>query len=819
MNGLSKILVSIIGVLVIGFIGILLYIYWPAITGTVNGSKYYTSEDVQEAYDEGYNDGNESKTELTAQVEYYKTLVDEFLVEVESLNKELSDLSLVKTQNESTINELTTIKNENQATINRLQNTVNKNNEDIENYKTQITNLQNTTATNQNEINNLNNQISSYQTMIKQLQDTNDMNATTIASLNTQILNLNNQISELTLFSGTYTSQINTLNNRINELQASVNYYESYIASLENGEQVVATFEYDNSVYNIQIVNKGSKLSINNPVSTDYLIFNGWKVNDEFIDLSTYTIQTNTKIIADITYKYDVKFVADSSILNSQIITKDSFATIPNNPSKSGYEFDGWSLNGVDVIDNIDEIAVTENITYTAIFTKLHTVEFIYEDTTKSTQTIRNGNYATAPSIESTEYKVFNGWTVKDTVVKVGSYKIFNDTTFVANITYKYAVVFKVNSTIYNSQIIVKNNKASVPNNPFKSGYEFDGWSLNGIDIINNINTTPVTENTTYQAIFTKLYTVTFMVDDVTFCSQQVRNGNYAELPSNPTKKGYEFNGWSIDGINIISNISNITVTSDKIYIAIFTSLELNTIITKSWNGLSNFSGQWVWNDGTNIYYSAGSSQYVLDKLTSTWKPKTWYGLTNIYGYNVWTNGVDYFYSSTNKHYILDKATSTWNKITWSGYTSFTGTDVWTDGINYYVSNWSSQYVIDFENYTLIPKTWNGYNELVAQTIWTDGENIYFSRSYQMVLNVETSTWSEVNWNGLESPTGSYIWSDGVNIYYSDNSKQYILNTETKTWVEKTWAGDYMFSGTNIWTDGENWYYSSGTNQYQFIVA
>lgn len=64
MNTVSKVLVSIIGVLVIGFVGILLYIYWPAITGTVNGNKYYTAEEVQEAYDKGYNDSNTSEKEL-----------------------------------------------------------------------------------------------------------------------------------------------------------------------------------------------------------------------------------------------------------------------------------------------------------------------------------------------------------------------------------------------------------------------------------------------------------------------------------------------------------------------------------------------------------------------------------------------------------------------------------------------------------------------------------------------------------------------------------------------------------------------------------
>ena len=819
MSKLGKTIISLVSAGLVAVAGILLYVFWPAITGTINKNKYYTAEDVQTSYDKGFNDGNKSETELTAEITYYKTLVDEYESEVNSLNKELSELTILNNKNELTINSLTSIKNENETTIDRLQTTINKNNEDIEKYKTQISTLENTNTNNQAEIDNLRNQISNYQTMINQLQATNDMNTTTITSLNAQILNLNKQISELSLSSGTYTSQINALNNRINELQESVNYYESYIASLENGEQVVATFEYDNSVYSIQVVNKGSKLSVSNPENTEYLIFNGWKVNGEFIDLSTFIIHSNTRIVADLTYKYNVKFISDGLVTDSQIVEKDSFANLPINPSKTGYEFDGWSINGVDIIENIESIPVTENTTYTAVFTKLHTVEFVYEGVTKYTQTIRNGNLATLPNIESTQYKVFNGWKINDSIIDILTYKILNDTTFIADITYKYDVVFKVDNSVYNSQIVIKNNKAALPNNPSKSGYEFDGWSVDGSTIISNIQTLPVTENITYIAVFTKLYTVSFKVDDVVYSSQQVRNGNYAKLPSNPTKKGYEFNGWSTDGTAVINNITTTKVTSNKTYIAVFTSLELNKIITKMWNGLSSFSGQWVWYDGDTVYYSSGSDQYVLDKATSTWKPKTWYGLTSSYGYNFWSNGTDVFYSDSSNHYILNRSTSTWSKITWSGYKDFTGNYVWTDGVNYYVSNWSSQYVIDFSTRTLTKKTWNGYTELVAQTIWSDGTNIYFSRSAQLVLNVETSTWSTVTWNGLESPGGAYVWSDGVNIYYSDLSKQYILNLKTKTWVEKKWTGDYLFSGTHIWTDGENWYYSSGTNQYQFIVG
>lgn len=577
MGRLGKTLVSVGSILIVAVVGILIYCYWPAITGTVNNNKYYTQEDVQKAYDDGYADGNKSESELTTKYEYYKSLVDDYYVQVTTLNEEINKLSndnasystqvknltTQKTNLQTQVDNLTSIKEANESTITDL-------NSQITNLQSQVKNLTNSGEDKSEQIANLNTQITNLQNTVSQLQTTNKMNLDTITSLNSQISSLNDQISEMTENSQNYTGKINALNSKISELQKSIAYYEAYIAQLENAEQVVATFEFDGSVYNIQIVNKGSKLSVVTPTSTEYKIFNGWKVNGQAIDLNTFTITTNTKIVADITYKFDVKFKVENEIVSNQIIVKDNFASLPSNPTKDGYAFDGWSLNGVNVISDIATKPVTENTTYIAVFTKLHTVTFVYENETKSTQTIRNGELAKNVSITNTDYKVFNGWKVDNKFVEVSSYAIYNDITFIADITYKYDVRFKVDDAIYNSQIVTKNEYATLPTNPTKDGYEFDGWSVNGVDILTDIATTKVSENITYLAVFTKLYSVQFVNDGVTLSSQIVRNGNCASLPSSPSKYGYNFGGWSLNGTDIVSNIETKPVTENTIYTAIF---------------------------------------------------------------------------------------------------------------------------------------------------------------------------------------------------------------------------------------------------------
>ena len=240
----------------------------------------------------------------------------------------------------------------------------------------------------------------------------------------------------------------------------------------------------------------------------------------------------------------------------------------------------------------------------------------------------------------------------------------------------------------------------------------------------------------------------------------------------------------------------------------------------KTWSGLTNFIGSSVWTDGTKIYYSNSTVQYVLDKATSTWNVKTWNGLTNFNGQDIWTDETNIYYSSGSKQYILNKSTSTWSTKTWSGLTSFNGDNIWTDGTDVYYSNISDQYVLDKTTSTWSTKTWGGLTSFNGDNIWTDGDSIYYSASsYQYVLDKATSTWSTKTWSGLTNFQGMYIWTDGDSIYYSNGSKQYVLNKSTSTWSAKTWTGLTSFDSQYIWTDRTDTYYSYGSDQYTLPPA
>ena len=228
----------------------------------------------------------------------------------------------------------------------------------------------------------------------------------------------------------------------------------------------------------------------------------------------------------------------------------------------------------------------------------------------------------------------------------------------------------------------------------------------------------------------------------------------------------------------------------------------------KTWNGLTAFWGWNVWTDGTNIYYSNGSQQYILDKATSTWSTKTWYGLTNFSGMYVWTDGTNIYYSYGSQQYKLNSTTSRWDAMNWTGLTSFNKTDIWTDGTNIYYSDYNDgSYVLNLSNSTWSVKTGFG-TDFYGRDVWTDGNNIYLSDgNAQYVLN-DSGAWVSKTWTGLSSFYGRYIWTDGKNIYsLGDTSNhKYILDKDTSTWTYQWIYCPWEVRG--FWTDGDNIYYS-----------
>ncbi|MCM1404363.1 MAG: InlB B-repeat-containing protein [Prevotella sp.] len=596
---LKATIISLLSVLLIAAVGIGIYCAMPAIVGTIDGSRYYTAEELQQSYDKGYADGAKSETELLGQVQYYRNLVDEYYLNVNTLNQEITTLTK---SNEI----LKNLARDNEQTINNLQTVINANDDKI-------------------------------------------------ASLNTEIT----------------------------ALKKSIAYYEQLVANLEIDGQAVVTFEFDGKVCNFQVIDKNTTVMVNDPVSTDYVIFNGWTVDGQPVDLTTYQVTGNTRFVADVTYRYQISFVADNTKIDSYLITQGQPIAVPTLPTKDGYAFDGWSLDGVNPIDLAAHV-VTENTVLIAVFTKLHTVTFVQSDVIIATETVRHNDCVVAPEIETGNNKIFNGWKLSDEIIDLTNYHVTNDLTLVAEIV--------------------------------SAGSYFEQVTIAGADKINSPSSIWTDgQNTYYSSFDTQLVLnkATMTWEPKTWHGYTPQSGYYVWTDGNntyytgSTSVSYVLNSQTSTWSQIkfggsyftVSAATNIWYDGDKIYYSqnqyhqvVFNKETLSWDDMK-WNGDSDFWASSVWTDGENCYRGLN---YVLDRATNTWVEKTWYGLDGVASLNIWTDGNEVYgirtVSGTDTHYILDKNTDTWHIKEWDGFAPHYTNSFWTDGESYYYNTVGTDY-------------------------------------------------------------------------------------------------------------------------------
>lgn len=251
----------------------------------------------------------------------------------------------------------------------------------------------------------------------------------------------------------------------------------------------------------------------------------------------------------------------------------------------------------------------------------------------------------------------------------------------------------------------------------------------------------------------------------------------------NPLTSKWDYISWNgdnnIDGRYVWSDGTNTYYSNyDKHYVL---NRSNNTWEDKHWDGLIQFYGYNIWKDGNHIYhsYDFNDRQYELSQDGHTWIPKTWYiyeegvrvEFYDIEGKYIWTDGTDIYYSYGNQQYILDRSTSTWLDMP-SDLSIYLGDDVWYDGNHIYYNDYYSNLELDRTENKWVNKTWNDISFFYGSYIWTDGTDIYYSYDTdEYKLDRSASTWHPYTPVGIPSKQirGDKVWYDGNNVYYSSN--------------------------------------------------
>lgn len=320
-------------------------------------------------------------------------------------------------------------------------------------------------------------------------------------------------------------------------------------------------FDTDGGSYTMpQIIKNGDFLiKPNDPVREGYR-FIRWELNGREYDF-TSPVKSDIYLKA-IWEKVDIEVVKHKVTFNVDGVIKELEVSDANEinldelgfEEKNGYEIE-WFLNG----EKYDFTKpITQDLTIEGRYVKseAYTVKFDSAGGDKvANQKINKGDKAKEPNAIKRRGYIFEGWYLKDK-----KYDFNKEVT--GNITLKakwkedtsvkrYTVKFDTDKgNNISSQRVIENNKATKPSNPSKSGYKFVEWQLNGKSY--NFNS-PVTKDITLKAIWHELekYIVTFDTDGgSSVTSQTIVEGNTVKEPVKPTKDGYTFKCWSLDGKN-----------------------------------------------------------------------------------------------------------------------------------------------------------------------------------------------------------------------------------------------------------------------------
>ena len=147
----------------------------------MSGIGVYTQEDINNAYNDGYDTALKDKNEYTELIAGYRDTIT-------TLNDNISQLN-------SQVNNLTNNNKDYANQVNKLNEE--KNNLDIENYLSQIAVLEQSSKDNTAEIERLSVAVTNLKAVNLQLQSDNENNLNTIALLNSRLTTINSQIVEL----------------------------------------------------------------------------------------------------------------------------------------------------------------------------------------------------------------------------------------------------------------------------------------------------------------------------------------------------------------------------------------------------------------------------------------------------------------------------------------------------------------------------------------------------------------------------------------------------------------------------------------------
>ncbi len=285
--------------------------------------------------------------------------------------------------------------------------------------------------------------------------------------------------------------------------------------------------------------------------------FAGWdKDGDGIPEEAPYVVTEDTvfkAVYTETVNKYRIIFEdEDGTIIQNRLFEYGRVPVIPEDPSKEAdvqytYTFAGWDKDGDGTPDEVN--AVVGDETYRAVYSKTineYKVQFVdFDGTTLNEQMVPYGSAATTPEDPTRVGYTFAGW---DTDYSNIIGELVVKATYVIN-KYTYKFVDDDGETVLKELTVEYQTEIIAPENPTKESdvqyhYTFKEWD------------TEFDKMPAYDLVITAVYdkevrkyVVTYKNEDLTvIATVEEEYGTVASQPEIPTKQGYTFAGWIVNG-------------------------------------------------------------------------------------------------------------------------------------------------------------------------------------------------------------------------------------------------------------------------------
>jgi len=295
-------------------------------------------------------------------------------------------------------------------------------------------------------------------------------------------------------------------------------------------------------------------------------------------------IQEIGSAVTTYTITFNLNYTGAATPTTSVTGTDGKLASLPANPSRSGYTFDGWYKEpGYTTLWDFDNDEVTESITLYAKWAVItYTVEFDSRGgSSVSSQTINHGEKAVKPTNPDKPDNNFGGW-YKEAACKnswnFNTDVVTSDVTLYAKWTAKssgggdddepetYTIKFDANGGTVSpaSRKTNASGKVSLPT-PEREGYTFDSWYTAKTGGKNVTGSTVFDDDATIYAQWTiNTYKVTFSAGSngavtAEVGGKDIKTGDVVEYGKSVVftaepADGYKVSGWKLGSKTVSGN-------------------------------------------------------------------------------------------------------------------------------------------------------------------------------------------------------------------------------------------------------------------------